>query len=63
MDLAAELGYLPLALEQGGAYIAEQRITVAKYLTLLRERPAETFAGWTRAARHHAPSPASGTSP
>ncbi|MEU8094708.1 FxSxx-COOH system tetratricopeptide repeat protein [Micromonospora chalcea] len=43
--LAAELGYLPLALEQAGAYIAEQRITVAKYLMLLREKPAETFQG------------------
>jgi hypothetical protein len=44
-ELAAELGYLPLALEQAGAYIAEQRIGVEKYLGLLRERPAEAFQG------------------
>ncbi|WP_430496838.1 FxSxx-COOH system tetratricopeptide repeat protein [Micromonospora trifolii] len=44
-DLAAELGYLPLALEQAGAYIAEQRIAVAKYLNLLRRKPAKAFLG------------------
>jgi tetratricopeptide (TPR) repeat protein len=39
-DLAKELGYLPLALEQAGAYIAQQQITIADYLGLLRKRPA-----------------------
>ncbi|MFI1996700.1 tetratricopeptide repeat protein [Actinoplanes sp. NPDC020271] len=42
-ELAAEVGHLPLALEQAGAYIAQQRITVARYLGLLRARPAEAF--------------------
>ena len=37
-DLAAELGDLPLALEQAGAYIAQQRIPIAKYLTRLRAK-------------------------
>ncbi len=30
--LARELGFLPLALEQAGAYIAERRLTLAAYL-------------------------------
>ncbi|WFE60052.1 tetratricopeptide repeat protein [Micromonospora sp. WMMD712] len=42
-ELAAELGHLPLALEQAGAYIAQQRITAWSYLTILRARPAEAF--------------------
>jgi len=32
MDLALQLGFLPLALEQAGAYIAERRLTFAAYL-------------------------------
>jgi len=41
--LANELGFLPLALEQAGAYIAEQRITVARYMDLLRGKPGRAF--------------------
>ncbi|MEV6303842.1 tetratricopeptide repeat protein [Actinoplanes sp. NPDC051861] len=44
-ELVAELGQLPLALEQAGAYIGEQRITITGYLALLRARPVEAFAG------------------
>src|SRR5205823_5575064 len=35
-DLAKELGYLPLALEQAGAYIAVQEIGFSEYLDLYR---------------------------
>ncbi|MCH9022347.1 MAG: hypothetical protein IID32_06250 [Planctomycetes bacterium] len=31
-DLAKELGYLPLALEQAAAYVAHQKITLTEYL-------------------------------
>ncbi|MFJ4621457.1 FxSxx-COOH system tetratricopeptide repeat protein [Streptomyces sp. NPDC088812] len=40
--LAEELGHLPLALEQAGAFIAESRIPVSGYRDLLRRYPAET---------------------
>jgi len=40
-DLAAELGDLPLALAQAGAYIEETGISVAEYLTRFREHRAE----------------------
>ncbi|HEX6468946.1 MAG TPA: FxSxx-COOH system tetratricopeptide repeat protein [Streptosporangiaceae bacterium] len=43
-EIAAELGYLPLALEQAGAYIRETGITLGRYLELLRERPARMYA-------------------
>ncbi|MEV4899510.1 tetratricopeptide repeat protein, partial [Nonomuraea sp. NPDC055795] len=50
-ELAAELGDLPLALTQAGAYIARTpRCTVAGYLRLLRRTPA----------RMHATAPAGG---
>ena len=39
--LAAELGDLPLALEQAGAYIDETRSTLAGYLTLFREQRSD----------------------
>ncbi|MFB9360709.1 FxSxx-COOH system tetratricopeptide repeat protein, partial [Actinoplanes nipponensis] len=42
--LAAQLGHLPLALDQAGAYIAQQHISLSAYLQLLRQRPAEAFA-------------------
>jgi hypothetical protein len=40
-QLAAELGGLPLALEQAGAYIQATGITLAEYLDLFRERRAD----------------------
>ena len=42
--LCAELGYLPLAIEQAGAYIAETGITPAGYARLLADRPASMYA-------------------
>jgi hypothetical protein len=43
-QIAAELGFLPLALDQGAAYIVAQRITPAAYLDRLRKRPARMHA-------------------
>jgi hypothetical protein len=43
-ELCVELGRLPLALEQAGAYIAETGITPAEYLRLLAARPAGMYA-------------------
>ncbi|MFE7217067.1 tetratricopeptide repeat protein, partial [Streptomyces sp. NPDC057611] len=40
--LADELGHLPLALEQAGAFITQSRIPVSAYRDLLRQHPAET---------------------
>lgn len=42
--LAAELGCLPLALEQAAAYIERTQITPAAYLDRLRRYPARMFA-------------------
>jgi len=42
--LCAELGYLPLAIEQAGAYIAETGITPAEYVQLLAAYPADMYA-------------------
>ena len=42
--IAAELGYLPLALDQAAAYITQTRITPAAYLRRLREHPAVMYA-------------------
>ncbi|GAA1022038.1 ATP-binding protein [Acrocarpospora pleiomorpha] len=42
--IAAELGYLPLALEQAGAYIRESRISPEEYLSLLAGYPAHMYA-------------------
>ena len=41
LELAAELGGLPLALEQAGAYMQASGRTVAEYLGLFRARRAE----------------------
>ncbi|HEX7181388.1 MAG TPA: tetratricopeptide repeat protein, partial [Thermoanaerobaculia bacterium] len=43
--LARELGFLPLALEQAGAYIAERRLTLAAYLDEWRSRRDQVL-GW-----------------
>ncbi|MFE2534210.1 tetratricopeptide repeat protein [Streptomyces sp. NPDC059371] len=40
--LADDLGHLPLALEQAGAFISESRIPVSTYRDLLRQHPAQT---------------------
>ncbi|HXW46815.1 MAG TPA: tetratricopeptide repeat protein, partial [Streptosporangiaceae bacterium] len=42
--IAAELGYLPLALDQAAAYISHARITPGGYLARLREHPARMYA-------------------
>jgi tetratricopeptide (TPR) repeat protein len=42
--LAGELGDLPLALEQAGSYIAQQRISLPAYLARLRQAPGDVLA-------------------
>jgi tetratricopeptide (TPR) repeat protein len=42
-ELCTELGYLPLAVEQAGAYIAETGITPRAYLDTLNRYPAVMF--------------------
>jgi tetratricopeptide (TPR) repeat protein len=42
--LCRELGYLPLAIEQVGAYVAEAGITPREYMALLAQAPAAMFA-------------------
>ncbi|WP_214110780.1 tetratricopeptide repeat protein [Acrocarpospora catenulata] len=43
-QLAEELGFLPLALEQAAAYIAQTRISLDRYLALLADHPARMHA-------------------
>ncbi len=43
-ELAAELGNLPLALEQAAAYIRQTAMLADRYLTHLRRQPAHMFA-------------------
>ncbi|MGW7526897.1 tetratricopeptide repeat protein [Streptomyces sp. NPDC054783] len=43
-ELAEELGHLPLALQQAGAYLAQTRISAASYLAQLRADPAGVLA-------------------
>ena len=43
-SIAAELGYLPLALDQAAAYITQTRITLTGYLQRLRQHPAAMYA-------------------
>ncbi|WP_151485149.1 tetratricopeptide repeat protein, partial [Streptomyces albicerus] len=40
--LADDLGHLPLALEQAGAFIAQTEITIAEYRAMLRQHPERT---------------------
>ncbi|WP_198653840.1 FxSxx-COOH system tetratricopeptide repeat protein [Actinocorallia populi] len=47
-DLVEELGHLPLAIDQAGAYLAQTRLTPAAYLALLTEQPQVMY---DRAAR------------
>ena len=44
LELAAELGGLPLALEQAAAYMQATGTTLARYLALLRERQSDLLA-------------------
>ena len=44
VELAGELGGLPLALEQAGAYIQAAGTTLTGYLSLFRDRRAELLA-------------------
>ena len=50
-QIAAELGFLPLALDQAAAYIVQQRISPAAYLGSLRRNPARMHAAATSAQR------------
>jgi tetratricopeptide (TPR) repeat protein len=43
-EIAEELGFLPLALDQASAYITRGRIPLSRYLELLREHPARMYA-------------------
>ena len=43
-EIAAELGFLPLALDQAAAYVTQTRIPLARYLDLLRQHPARMHA-------------------
>jgi tetratricopeptide (TPR) repeat protein len=42
-ELCEELGYLPLAIEQAGAYITQTGITPRSYMSLLVKYPAEMY--------------------
>ncbi|MFE6620273.1 tetratricopeptide repeat protein [Streptomyces sp. NPDC057740] len=49
-ELCAELGCLPLAVEQAAAYCAEARITPAAYAELLARSPERVFASGAEGA-------------
>ena len=49
--VAAELGFLPLALDQAAAYIVQQRVSPADYLGSLRRNPTRMHAAGTSAQR------------
>ena len=49
--LAAELGYLPLALDQAAAYIGQTHISLTDYLRRLREHPVAMYAAGTTQAQ------------
>ena len=51
-DLATELGYLPLALEQAGAYIHRQGLDFAAYRQRLRRYPARMYATSADGGQH-----------
>jgi tetratricopeptide (TPR) repeat protein len=42
--VCAELGFLPLAIEQAGAYLAQTGISAGKYLDLLAQYPAAMYS-------------------
>jgi tetratricopeptide (TPR) repeat protein len=47
LELCRELGFLPLAIEQAGAFQAEAGITPRDYLDLLERYPADTYRATT----------------
>jgi len=51
--VAAELGYLPLALDQAAAVIAGQHLEYAAYLAKLRALPVEDYLVQTKDGREH----------
>ncbi len=59
-ELAEELGYLPLALEQAAAYVKAKRVSFAKYAELYRDQRLEILKKsrppsrrWSRDARFY----------
>ena len=50
--LAGELGYLPLALAQAAAVIADQRLDYSTYLDRLRDMPVEKLLGRVEAGQY-----------
>jgi len=55
--LAAEMGYLPLGLDQAAALIATQRLEYAEYLARLRALPSEDYPVRTRDGEEEQPYP------
>ncbi len=53
VDLARELGFLPLALEQAGAYIAERRLTLAAYLEEWHARHEQVLSWFDPPVSHY----------
>jgi tetratricopeptide (TPR) repeat protein len=51
--LARELGFLPLALEQAGAYIAERRLTLAAYLEEWHSRHDQVLTWFNPRVSHY----------
>jgi len=51
--LARELGFLPLALEQAGAYIAERRLTFASYLAEWQTRHDQVLEWFDPRVSHY----------
>ncbi|MEU8397580.1 hypothetical protein AB0C28_20490 [Nonomuraea sp. NPDC048892] len=49
-DLVHELGHLPLAIEQAGAYLHQTRLTPHAYLELLKKQPAVIYDRTARGA-------------
>ncbi|MEU8358757.1 NB-ARC domain-containing protein [Nonomuraea sp. NPDC048882] len=49
-DLVHELGHLPLAIEQAGAYLHQTRLTPHAYLELLKKQPAVMYNRTARGA-------------
>lgn len=52
-ELACELGFLPLALEQAGAYIAERRLTLNAYLEEWKSRRDPVLAWFDPRVSHY----------